>query len=275
MAQTATTFLYVYGICAAKDIGETEKPEFKGIGGRPVKISMYNDLAAVLTEVDGEMFCQEQIDLQVKDADWLKKQAFHHHETVAFFQLQFPLLPMSFCTIFEQDNKLQTLLTNQHDDILRKLDHLRGKEEWNIKMFCSPELLRDFVQHKNPSVVSLEQEMGAMPKGKQFLMKKKLAMLVETELEREKNELWLQAITRLEPMMTAQLLRQNWGRDMTDVTEEMVANCDVLIKKEDDGKFFKAIESIEEDMKEKGCLFHVTGPWPPYHFSKLEKDNAQ
>ncbi|MDN4524942.1 GvpL/GvpF family gas vesicle protein [Fictibacillus fluitans] len=275
MAQTATTFLYVYGICAAADIGNAERPELQGIGGEPVKISRYNGLAAILTEVDGDAFCQEQIDRQVKDADWLKKHAFHHHETVALFQQQFPLLPMSFCTIFEQDDKLQTLLRNQHDDILRKLDHLRGKQEWNIKMFCSPERLREFVQHKNPSVLSLEREMESMPKGKQFLMKKRLAMLVENELEREKNELWHQVITELEPLISEQLLRQNWGRDMTEITEEMVANCDVLIQIEEADEFFKSIETIEEELKEKGCIFHVTGPWPPYHFSKLAKEHTE
>ncbi|MGG1576281.1 GvpL/GvpF family gas vesicle protein [Fictibacillus sp. NRS-1165] len=273
MAKTKTKLLYVYGISAASDVLEADLALAEGIGGQAIQIKVYQALAAVLTEVNGETFCQEQIDLHVKDSEWLKEKAFHHHESIAAVQQQFTILPMSFCTIFENEKNLQTLLMNQHDEILQKLKKLRGKQEWNVKMFCSPDRLRSFVELKNPAVKELENQMASMPKGKQFLMKKRLVHLVESEREREQAQLWFKVTEQLEPFVCDQLVRQNWGKEMTEIGEEMTANCDFLIEKERAGEFFQKIEEIEEQMKEKGCLFHVTGPWPPYHFSKMMKES--
>lgn len=274
MAQINTKFLYVYGISSASDVLKEGLLITKGIDGQAIQIKVYDGLAAILTEVDGETFCQDQIDLNIKDPDWLKEKAFHHHEFIAAVQQQFTILPLSFCTIFEQDQNLQTLLKEQYEDILQKLMMLKGKQEWNVKMFCSPERLRSFVELKNPVVKELESQMASMPKGKQFLMKKRLLHLVESEQVREQSEILVNVMEELEPFVCDQLVRPNWGKEITEIGEEMTANCDFLIEKERVDEFFRKMEVIEDQLKEKGCLFHVTGPWPPYHFSKMLKETT-
>ena len=43
---------------------------------------------------------------------------------------------MSLCTIFQNENNLESLLNDQYDVLLQKLTILKDKQEWNLKLFC-------------------------------------------------------------------------------------------------------------------------------------------
>ena len=44
---------------------------------------------------------------------------------------------MSLCTIFQNENNLESLLNDQYDVLLQKLTILKDKQEWNLKLLLS------------------------------------------------------------------------------------------------------------------------------------------
>lgn len=267
-----TDYLYLYGIIPAQELVESGIPSAIGIDHKNVYTIIYKKLAAVITPVNGEKYSQQHLDLQIKDTEWLKDKAFWHHQGIDIIHQQFTILPMSLCTIFQNEKNLISLLTKQYDVILNKLNLLKGKQEWNLKLFCSSENTKSYVINHNPKVVELRESLASMPKGKQFIMKKKLEQLISSELEMEQTRWWKAIEEQLSPYYTDSRLRKNWGKEMTERQDDMIINCDFLIKTADSELFLMKVQEIEQNFKMFDCTFQVTGPWPPYHFSKIEKE---
>lgn len=267
-----TYFIYLYGVIRAEELNRSEIPSIIGIDQQSITLIKVKDIAAVITPVDPRSFSQPQIDLQVKDSEWLKEKAFHHHHLIASFDENLTVLPMPFCTIFQNEENLVCSLNEQHDALLAKLLAMQGKKEWNVKLFCLKEKVLSYVLNNNPTVIELREKLPSMPKGKQFLMKKKLEQLISSEFELEQSRWWKEVMEQLELEVSEAKLRQNWGKDLTERKDEMVANCDFLVDQSKTEQFLTKIEEIEQSFKTLGCTFHVTGPWPPYHFSKMTKE---
>ena len=265
-------YIYMYGVIPAEELQRSTFPSFIGIDQNPVTVKIFKDLAAIITSVHSQQYSQQQIDFQLKDAQWIKEKAFHHHECISIFHQQFTVLPMAFCTIFQNNNNLESLLNNEYDTLFKKLSFIGDKQEWNLKLFCHMEQALAFVLRHNSAVKELQEKLATMPAGKQFLMKKKLENLIFSEFETEQNRWWQEISQQLKPFVDNTNLRRNWGRDVTERKEEMLVNCDFLIDKNKSDEFLTKIEEIEVSYEALGCTFYLTGPWPPYHFSKMGEE---
>jgi Gas vesicle synthesis protein GvpL/GvpF len=274
MTQTkaATDFLYLYGVIPTVELQETEAPLIIGIDQKNVLLKCFKELTAIITPVNPQYFSQQQIELQLKDAEWLKEKALHHHETIAAIHQHFTILPLSFCTIFQNEPNLESLLTEQYEVLIHKLSTLKGRQEWNLKLYCSTERALNYVTNHNPAVIELKGKLASMPKGKQFIMKKKLEQLIASELGREQSHWWVEIQKRLKSDVADSNLRRNWGKEVTERVDDMIVNCDFLIEKMKSESFINKIRELEKSFEALGCKFQITGPWPPYHFSKIEKE---
>ncbi|MEH6954257.1 GvpL/GvpF family gas vesicle protein [Neobacillus drentensis] len=274
MSQTKvdTAFLYLYGVILAKELQKPGIPSIVGMDQKTVTTYIYRHLAAIITPVNAHNFSQEQIDFQLKNPEWLKEKAFHHHEVNSIIDQHFTVLPMSFCTIFQKTSNLESFLADQYDMIFQKLLSLKNKQEWNLKVFCHNEKALSFVLQHNEAVLDLREQLASMPKGKQFLMKKKLDHLITSELEAEQSNWWIKIKENLTPAVSELNLRRNWGIEVTERIDKMIINSDFLIEKSKADEFMKRVVELEKLFEPLGCSFQITGPWPPYHFSKMAKD---
>jgi Gas vesicle synthesis protein GvpL/GvpF len=263
-----TDFIYLYGVIPKEELQKSAVPSIVGIDQKKASIIPYKELAAVITPVNPLNFSQQRIDLQLKDPDWLKEKAFHHHECISAIHSHFTILPMSFCTIFQKEDNLKSLLKEQYGVILKKLDRLKEKQEWNLKIYCNSEQAFSYVVNHNPTVLQLRENIATMPKGKQFIMKKKLNQLISDEVEKEQSQWWQQVEQQLMSFFEEAKLRKNWGKEITERKDEMIVNCDFLLNKHKTELFLNKIHEVEQEFAEAGCTFQVSGPWPPYHFSK-------
>ncbi|PAE31816.1 hypothetical protein CHI06_27440 [Bacillus sp. 7884-1] len=175
---------------------------------------------------------------------------------------------MSFCTIFQKEENLISLLNEQYEVILQKLIKLKEKQEWNIKIYCNSEQAFSYVVNHNPAVLELRENIATMPKGKQFIMKKKLNQLITAKLESAQSQWWHQMEQKLKLIFAESKLRKIWGREVTERKDDMIVNCDFLIDKRKSEQFLTKIKELEQEFSVLGCTFQVSGPWPPYHFSK-------
>ncbi|PLS07158.1 GvpL/GvpF family gas vesicle protein [Neobacillus cucumis] len=265
-------YLYLYGVILAEELQDSEVPSIMGIDGELIKIKIHKELAAIITPVNADSFSQQQIDLQLKDPEWLKEKAFHHHEMISVIHKHFTVLPMSFCTVFQNIDNLEVVLHEQYSDLFDKLLSLKGQQEWNVKIYSNKEKTLSHIQFHHPPVVELKEKIPSMPKGKQFIMKKKLEQLIASQVELEQAKWWQEINNELTPYVTAANYRKIWSREVTERTDDMMVNCDFLVEIEAAPRFFHKIQELRLIYEEFGCTFQLTGPWPPYHFSKTVKE---
>lgn len=262
-------YLYVYGIIPKEELFDSVFPSLAGIDQQPTIAIEFNDLAAFTTPVNPQKFSQQNIDSLSKDLKWLQENALHHHSCIEELNKHFTILPMSFCTIFQNEEKLTILLEQRYEQLLEKLKTLKGKNEWNLKVFCQLEIAKHFVFDNNPAMNELKESLASMPKGKQFLMKKKLEIKIEEELVKEFGKWQAEIQQCLKGFIEDSSLRSNWGREITGRADDMIINCDFFVEKNITEEFINSIRDCEKIFNERGCSFQVTGPWPPYHFSKM------
>lgn len=274
MTQTEieTNFLYLYGIVFAKELQRSEVPIIMGIDQNPITVKIHKNIAAIITTVNPHHFSQQQIDLQLKDPEWLKEKALHHHECITSLHQNFTVIPLSLCTIFKNEKNLESYIESEYEGLLQKLTDIKDKREWNMKVFCHLETAFSHVLKNNTAVRDLREKLETMPKGKKFLMEKKLDHVIATEFEIEQSRWWKEINQQLKSFVIDTNLRRNWGKEVTNRKDEMMINCDFLIDEHKSEQFFQQVEEIEKSYEALGCTFHLTGPWPPYHFSKFAKE---
>ena len=111
-----------------------------------------------------------------------------------------------------------------------------------------------------------------MPKGKQFIMKKKLNQLITTELEKEQTQWWYEIEKASKTLYIAEIKASSGigGKEyIRERNDEMIINCDFLIEKKHGRTVFKPNSTNRAKVYHiSGCTFQVSGPMAPLSFFK-------
>lgn len=263
--------LYLYGLIPTQEAAEQSFPSLKDFDakGDLYKITI-GKITAIVCTLDADNYSEESIKDRINnDMEWLQKKAFHHHETVLKLSKIFNIIPLKFCTLFNNQGSLETAVQTNETKMLAAFDLLNGNEEWNLKIYCDDSLLKKQVSQMNPTIEAKRAEISQMPKGKQFFAKKKLDKLIDSKLEQEKNKVGENIHQHLTEFVRKGNVKTTWSKDVTGRKDSMTWNGVYLISRSRVEKFLEQIQQYEKDMREKGWRFEATGPWPPYHFSSL------
>jgi Gas vesicle synthesis protein GvpL/GvpF len=267
-----TDYIYVYGLTYLEDWKDRKLPAATGIDQKKISTMKHEDLLAIITSVHPNDFSQEQLDVNMKNTEWLKANAFHHHECISELYQYAAILPMPFGTIFKNEENLINFMGRNGQLFQQSLSTIKGKQEWNLKLFCDQEAFLTFTLTHDLDILECKEKIKTMPAGRQFLFKKKLEHLLASKAESLQSEWWDEIHQQLNRFVSDSHLRQNWSKEVTERKEVMIANCDYLIPNDCVDGFINQVKDLENKYKDSGCLFQISGPWPPYHFSKIQKE---
>lgn len=265
--------IYVYGLIPAWEATTNSLPERLGIDGTCTTLwKQYEEILAWVCELDETEFSQEKIDQLIQDPLWLQEKGQHHHERIAELQREFTVMPMSFCTIFADEDSLKRTLQQTYDRVLSVFSRLQGHHEWSVKMYRHQEESKAFLMAHHDPILALRAEIEQMPPGKRFLMTKKLDQQIDTMIMSEIEARWMTLQQRLEEVAAGHQVKPNWTKAMTGRAEDMVYNGVYLVPDEGVDRFFAVIEACKGKMAESGLVVECTGPWPAYHFAKMAQE---
>ncbi|WP_134699221.1 GvpL/GvpF family gas vesicle protein [Ammoniphilus sp. YIM 78166] len=268
---TLARSIYMYGLIPTKETKQTDIPVFSGIDHSKGYLITIREISAIVTEVDATDFSQAQVDTLIKKTEWLREKALHHHECIALFHKLFTVFPMTFCTVFSNRNNLIETMDQKYEELVERLAYLEQKEEWNLKLFCNLDRFKAYVRQHNPVVEDYQGKLRGMSAGKKYIMQKKLEAIFKAELEKEQWRRWEVVHQDLLGWATDSLIRKNWGKEVTLREEEMLFNYDYLVHKDCSSQFLERVIEKKTLLAELGWSLEISGPWPPYHFSKHQK----
>lgn len=263
--------IYVYGLVPATEAANQPLPPLQGFDGKGGLYAIpMQEVTAIACDLEPGTYTEENIEDRIQnDVDWLQEKAFHHHETVMQLSRLYTMVPMKFCTLYKNEHNLQTAVQESETKITRAFSIITGNEEWNLKIYCDDEQLKEKVSQSHPEIEAKRAEISELPKGRQFFEKKKLDKLVDAKLEEEKNKISESIHHDLSDFAMQGNVKRNWSSDVTGRKDQMTWNSVYLISGSETERFLERVQQYEQDMKETGWEFVASGPWPAYHFSSF------
>lgn len=281
-AQESNQLIYLYAFVPSGQFTDNPMPELEGIEPpEMIQYEVHGDITAVTCRVPEDVYSEAKLQRKVEDMQWLQVKAFHHHELMNKLHENYTVIPLKFGTIFETEETFQAMITEKKTTIMEQFQRLSDKEEWNLKVYAAKDKFMNNVVENSEEMEQKKADIEAMPKGRQFFEKKKLANFAEEKAIEKIRDYCQELHDHLKSLSEATDVKKNWERKVTGRDEDMSLNSVYLVNA--DGKkalldYVEAEKQYAED-HDTGFYFEMTGPWPSYHFSDFaakgeEKDNA-
>ena len=247
---------YVYCIAEA---GEMLNFGDIGINDNEVYTIPYDSLCAIVHNCSAEPYSSD-------DKDVVRRWVISHQRVVEAALDRFgTVLPMSFDTIIRDtdegsaEDNIRKWLVEEADDLNKKLDRVRGKEEYGVQVFWEPNTIAGVISQTNQEIVKLEEEIKSKSKGLAYMYKKRLGELLKREMGKEAENYFKDFYHRIEDCVSEIKVEKT----KTEVDKQMLINLSCLVAR---GKTEPLSNELENINKLDGFSVRFTGPWPPYSF---------
>lgn len=220
-----------------------------GLYGKQAYAVPYRDISAVVSNVPFK-------ELQA-DADGITA----HQMVVEESRLQSTSIPVRFGILFKSDENVKQMLTKSYKELKSKIDSLRGKDEFGLKIIIEDSNLRNFSEtaQANAEIRKIKKEMKSAGDGTAYFLKMRMDEAVRNETFKRIEMISTEIHSEIKAFSeNSNLLRSDF--------DQIVLNAAYLIARDQIPRFQKKIEDMRNRYKKEGLIFHLSGPWAPYSF---------
>jgi hypothetical protein len=241
-----------------------------GIDARPVRWLVEADLAAAVSDVPAEEFDEGPLNERIRDLRWLEPRALAHQAVNArLHELSPSLLPLTFGTVFRNDDRVRDLLREAGPHLRERLGRVAGRSEWVVALHRSQAAGLASVE-ASPTLRVLQAEVDAASPGRAYLLKRRLAEARQHELRRVDAEVE----ARLSAVLGA-VTEAVYSEPLpTDAAERPMWRGSLLVERAREADLVRALDGLRSELEPRGYSLLLTGPWPTYRFGGLEPRQA-
>ena len=257
--------LYIYCICDSK-------PQLQDIpGNENLEYLKFEDVYAVVKYVSPDEFSEENLKKNFADLAWIELHARDHIRIIVEVMKSSTVIPFKFGTIFISEDRLGNFVSDYFVSLTENLQHLKGKEEWSVKIYCDRTKLNSRIGAISSEVRNLEEEIQRSMPGKAFILKRKKVDLVEKEVQAAIGHYGQNCYDQLVVLSATTRINNLLPREVTERTDDMILNASFFVQVEKVGEFLTIIDRSQEKYKEVGFDIEAAGPWPPFSFISIKE----
>lgn len=254
-------YLYLYGFVPAD---APQPAEITGINEAAVELlAVGSGLQAVISHVPANVYATEVIDERLQDLQWVAEQGVAHERVVAWFVDRGQILPVSLLTMYSSPEALQTSVYEQEAELLDNMQRLRGLREWDLKVSFDERRLLENAARISERVAELDQEIAAAPAGKAYLLQKKRADVLKTEVRHAAHN---RAVDVLNATRTLAVQTRNLPLPRAADSLPVVLHAALLVRIEHEKDLVAILEEQAGQLRTVGMDVSFSGPWAPYRF---------
>jgi hypothetical protein len=224
-----------------------------------------NTLAALVSEVPREAYNEESLAEHLTDATWTAIRAMRHETVAEYVAKRASVIPLRFGTIYLERNGIEQMLTEKSRELEEIIEHLRGREEWGVNVYCDRAVLLTSITSVSPVLRELAERAAQAPPGQSYLMQKKIDTLRVDEARTAVNRIVDQIEAKLREQ-TDDARRLRILKVETTEHGELKAKFAFLVKRSSFEEFRDAAEHLAQEHQPAGVRLELTGPWPVYNF---------
>jgi hypothetical protein len=252
---------YVYGIARASDAARIATAGLTGIDERSVGCVVEGKLLAAASDVDEAEWSETALNEHLRDLDWLAVRAAQHQAVNGrLLELLGTVLPLSFGTIYRDDDRVREMLSEDVEGRRVQLELLDGHAEWVVTVSRDADAPAD-----DAALRALDEKIAASPPGRAFLLDKQRGTTLSRSVERRDGDAASAALAGLEEVA----VRTYQEPVVSGGTEAVALRASILVAREREPALAKAIAELESRLRARGYRVRASGPWPAYRFGSV------
>jgi len=184
-----------------------------------------------------------------------------HERAIEEVMKEYPVLPMSFCTITKDEEKIKKILAKEHDRFIDFLNKIRDKNELALKAMFKEEIIYKEILEKYEDIRMLKKVLSSEPAAKTYHKRMEIGKKVETALQKERDFYKEEILNALSPLAEDKKINSTYG-------EMMIINAAFLVAKDEEAEFDKKVQQLDAKYGDK-IIFKYVGTLPPFNFVNL------
>lgn len=255
-----TSLRYVYGIVPATVAPLVDAAGLAGIDATSVRSIAEGPFAAATSDVPADVYSTEALNEHIRDLEWLAPRAAAHQAVnERLLDIAGTVLPLSFGTLYRDDERVRALLREDVEPRARALAALNGRAEWVIT------LTREAEVADADELRELEREIAGSTPGRAFLLEKRRATVAKAAAERADAE----AARRVEDTL-ATVAEKTYREPVAQGgPDAVVLRISLLAPRARADRLEAVLDAIRDELEPRGYRARASGPWPAYRFGAM------
>jgi len=240
------TSVYIYGFTLADGAGPLDVP---GVEQGPVELLVEGETAAVVTRVEGP-------EIRPKRANLLA-----HNRVLSRGARRNPLLPATFGTVAESEQRLREVLRCNRGPLVERLQQIRGRVEMGLAVrLVAPNIFEYFLA-THQELRALRDRLYRPGRTPTLDEQIELGRLFDSLLQQGRERNSRKVIEAVRPYCAE-------TRQIDPTDERVIVKLACLVSAGDTQDWERSVEEIARQYSDSYC-FQVTGPSAPYHFANV------
>ena len=248
---------YVYAVCRG-----TDAPQLHGVSGMegwPVRLVHHAELAAIVSTVDLNEFGEDALRSNLEDLTWLERTARAHHAVVEAAGSMTATAPLRLATVYHDDDRVRSLLEEQHGAFTEALSRVEGRVEWGVKVYADPETFT--------TAGTSELHDAPTGSGTAYLQRRRTQRHSREEAGRAAMARAEDIHAALDEVASASRRHPPQDQRLTGHSGWMILNGAYLVDHDRADDLQAAVAEFDDG---RGLELELTGPWVPYSFADPE-----
>lgn len=222
-----------------------------GIGGRgdDLYTICFQDIGAVVSNSP------------IKKYSVSRENCLSHEKAVEEVMKYHTVLPVRFCTIAGDEEKVKRILEKEYSRFKGLLKSISGKKELGLKAVFREEILYTDILTQYEYIRSLKEKIILEPPEATHHLRIEIGRMVEAALEKEKTRYREEILPILEPIAEEVKINRAIG-------ERMILNAAFLVKELKEKEFDERVSELDNRFGKKVKLKYVNN-LPPFNFINL------
>lgn len=240
---------YIY--CIIETEGKRERFGPIGVGDRgdEVYTIRFDNIAAVVSNSP------------IKKYPVSRENLILHEGAIEEVMKRHTVLPVRFCTIAEDEEKVKKILEREHDRFIDLLKNIEGKKELGLKAIFKEDVIYKDILEKYKDIKVLKEKIATLPFEKTYFQRVEIGEMVEAAMEKEKEIYKKDILDNLLPLAVEVKTNNTYG-------ERMIVNAAFLVEKHKEAEFDQRVQGLEDKYGER-IKFKYVGTLPPFNFINL------
>lgn len=223
-----------------------------GIGGRRDELHTicYQDIAAVVS------------DSPIVKYRVSRENAIPHEQAIEEVMKTHAVLPVSFGTIADDEEKVKRILEKEYKRFKDSLEKMKGMKELGLKAMFREDIIYEYILGKYKDIMLLKEKIAALPPEKTYYQRMKIGEMVEAALEKEKGIYREKILDTLSPLAVEVKTNNTYG-------ERMIINAAFLVDCRKEKEFDQEVQAFGEKDGDK-IRFKYVGTLPPFNFVSIK-----
>ncbi len=240
---------YIY--CIIEWNGKDEIFGPLGIGGRGDELYTvcFNDIAAVVSNS------------QIVKYSISRENMLAHEKAIEEVMEGYTVLPVRFCTIAEDEEKVKKILKKEYDKFKDLLGKIKDKKELGLKAIFKEEVIYKDILEKYEDIKELKEAIAPNSPEQTYYQRMEIGRMVEAALQKEKEICKEDILNTLSPLALELKTNNTYG-------ERMIINAAFLVERHKEAEFDQRVQELGEKYGDK-MKFKYVGTLPPFNFINL------